>query len=249
MKQFLKKNKKTILNLLLLVLVVALLSLAATAILLAFGVLYFDNGIQLNFHLFDSFQNTWFGWLIVLAAQVILTTVLCFVPGTTMTFLILIPMLYDRLWQAFLIAFIGVMLSSVIMYLTGRYGGRRLCERILGKKDCEKASDLLNRNGVAFFPVMMLFPMFPDDALVMIAGTLKMPLKWFLPSILFGRGIGVASIILGLGSIPYEKFTTPLHWIVFILIAALFIAGVLLLTFKLQKHLKKKEEKNSKKGS
>ena len=44
---------------------------------------------------------------------------------------------------------------------------------------------------------MMMFPIFPDDALVMIAGTLKMKLRWFIPSIVIGRGIGIAAIVFG----------------------------------------------------
>ncbi len=242
-KELFKKSKQTLINLLILVLVVLVLSFAAVAILFAFDIVYIEDGIQINLHLFDTFKNSWYGWLVVIVVQVVVTTALCFLPGTTMTFLVLIPMLYEKPWQAFIIAFIGVLLSSMIMYLTGKYGGRKLCERILGEKDCQKASELLNDKGVVFFPVMMLFPMFPDDALVMIAGTLNMSLKWFLPSIIVGRGVGVASIIFGLGSIPYEKFTSPWHWILFGLAAAIFLAGVFFLTFKLNKYLKKSRNK------
>ncbi len=72
---------------------------------------------------------------------------------------------------------------------------RKLCKKILGESDCERATNLFKYNGMAFFPAMMLFPIFRDDALVMIAGTLDMPLKWFIPSIAIGRGNGVATII------------------------------------------------------
>lgn len=241
-KQFFKSNKKTIINLLILTLIVLLLSVVAAVILYAFDIINFDDGIQLNLSVFDKFKNSWYGWLIVLAAQVVLTTVLCFLPGTTMMFIVLIQTLYDTAWEAFLLSFTGVLLSSLIMYLTGKYGGRKLCEKVLGENDCERATNLLKHKGMAFFPVMMLFPMFPDDALVMIAGTLDMPLKWFIPSIVIGRGIGVATIVFGIGSIPYEKFTTPLHWILFILAAVAVLVGVFFLANKLNKYL---DSKNS----
>ena len=124
---------------------------------------------------------------------------------------------------------LGVYLSSTVMYLIGKFGGRKIVEKIIGEKDCETASQLLNNKGIAYFPVMMLFPIFPDDALIMIAGTLNMSLKWFIPSIAFGRGIGVATIVFGFGTVPYEKFTTPLHWIIFICLAI----GAFLLVFYL----------------
>jgi uncharacterized membrane protein YdjX (TVP38/TMEM64 family) len=133
------------------------------------------------------------------------------------------------------------MLSSLMMYLIGRFGGYNLCKKLLGEEDCEKASDLLNNKGTIFFPIMMLFPMFPDDALVMVAGTLKMSLKWFIPSIVVGRGIGVATIIFGLSSIPFDKFTSPWHWVAFIGACAIGIGLVFLGAAKFNKYLQNKK--------
>ncbi len=242
MNNFWKKNKKKIINLALLALVVTSISVVIALLLSAFGIIYYDGGIKFNSYLFDSFKNSWYGWLIVIAVQVFVTTALCFLPGTTMTFLVLIQALYDKPWQAFLISFIGVILSSMLMYLTGKYGGRKLCEKLLGEKDCRRASELLNRKGITFFPVMMLFPMFPDDALVMIAGTLNMSLKWFIPSIVVGRGIGVACIIFGIGSVPYDKFTTPWHWILFVLFVGLAVGGAFFAAYKLNRYIEKRRD-------
>jgi uncharacterized membrane protein YdjX (TVP38/TMEM64 family) len=173
--------------------------------------------------------------------QVLITTVLCFIPGASMAFIVLLVTIYRSKWHAFLIAFIGVMTSSFLMYVLGRFGGYRICKKLLGEEDCEKASDLLNNRGVVFFPIMMLFPVFPDDALTMVAGTLKMSLKWFIPSIVLGRGIGVATIIFGLGSIPFEKFTTPWHWIIFISVCALGILTVFFAANKFNKYMQRKK--------
>ena len=162
-----------------------------------------------------------------------------------MAFIMLVQAMYANPPLAFFVSFTGVMLSSLMMYLIGRFGGYSLCKKLLGEEDCEKASDLLNNKGTIFFPIMMLFPMFPDDALVMVAGTLKMSLKWFIPSIVVGRGIGVATIIFGLSSIPFDKFTSPWHWVAFIGACAIGIGLIFLGAAKLNKHLqnKKNEEK------
>jgi uncharacterized membrane protein YdjX (TVP38/TMEM64 family) len=212
-------------------------------ILWAFDVVYLDDGIQINVEMFERFCSSWYGNLIILGVQVVLTTLLCFVPGFSMAFIMLIQALYASVWQAFFIAFTGVMLSSLIMYLTGRFGGYRLCKKILGDKDCERASELLNNKGAVFFPLMMMFPMFPDDALVMVAGTLRMSLKWFIPSIVFGRGIGVLTIVFGLGTVPYDKFTTPWHWIGFIGVCAVFLVTVFYLAYRFNKYLEKRNKK------
>jgi uncharacterized membrane protein YdjX (TVP38/TMEM64 family) len=132
------------------------------------------------------------------------------------------------------------------MYLTGRFGGYMICTKLLGEEDCKKASKLLNDKGLVFFPLMMLFPIFPDDALVMIAGTLKMSLKWFIPSIVICRGIGIATIIFGLSSVPFELFTTPWHWIGFILAVAALIIGIFFLAFKFNNFLESRNAQESK---
>lgn len=243
MKEFLEKNKKVIIKSLLAILVLVGLSVVAMLILWAFGVVNFDDGVQINVHIFDSFQNSWIGVLLFIVLQVICTTVLCFLPGTTMMFIMLGQTLYPNPVEAFLIVFAGAFVSSTAMYFTGRVGGYRICKRILGEEDCEKSTRLLRDNGTVFFPIMMLFPIFPDDALVMISGTLKMSLIWFFPSILIGRGLGIATIIFGLSIVPFEKFTSVWHWIAFVFICAVGVVAIFIAALKLNKYLHNRSRK------
>ena len=242
-KEFLAVNRRKILSVLLVLLILIALSVISMLLLNAFGVLYFDDGIHLNNDLFDDFISSWYGWVILILLQVVITSLLCFVPGASMAFILLIQAFFPKAWQAFILAYSGVVLSSILMYLIGRLGGYRICEKMLGKEDCQKASDLLNHKGVVYFPLMMMFPIFPDDALVMIAGTLKMSVKWFLPSIFIGRGIGVTTIIFGLSIVPYDKFTTPWHWIGFILLCAILLVAVIFAAHKINVYLEKRDQK------
>ena len=161
-----------------------------------------------------------------------------------MAFIILLQSLYERPIVAFIVTFSGVMLSSLMMYIIGRFGGYNLGKIIIGEEDCKKASNLLNSKGLIYFPMMMMFPVFPDDALVMVAGTLKMSLKWFVPSIVIGRGIGVATIVFGLSIVPFDKFTSAWHWVIFILACLLAIVAVFFLANKFNKFLEKKRNHN-----
>ena len=243
LKEFLKKNKALILHICLLLLVFAALSGIALLILMAMDVVYFDDGVQFSRELFATFKNSWIGWLSFIGVQVLVTTLLSFVPGTSMTFILLSQTMFDYAWQAFLLSFISVMTSSFIMYFTGRFGGYKLSTKILGEEDCEKASRLLNGKAAVFFPIMMTFPAFPDDALIMIAGTLKMSLKWFLPSVIIGRGIGIATITFGLSFVPFEKFTSPWHWVAFILACIVFGLGIFFGAKKFSNWLEKRKQK------
>ncbi len=240
-KSFTQKHEKLTKTLLTLSIFV-LVSLVSMMLLFAFGIIYFDDGIQINQALFDSFKNTWYGYIIVVVAQIVITSLLSFVPGASMAFIILVQSLYEDPVVAFILAFSGVLLSSFMLYVLGRFGGYSLCKKIIGEEDCEKASDLLNNKGLIFFPIMMMFPIFPDDALVMVAGTLKMSLKWFIPSIIFGRGLGVVTIVFGLSIIPFDKFTTIWHWIGFILACAVGIALVFFGANKFNQYMHKKKQ-------
>jgi uncharacterized membrane protein YdjX (TVP38/TMEM64 family) len=241
MKNFLHKYQK-IVKILFILLIFLLISVISTVILSLFDVIYYEDGVQLNRELFDSFKTTWYGCVLVIFIQVVITSLLSFVPGTSMAFIMLVQTMYDNPWLAFLLAITGVFLSSSMMYLIGRFGGYSLCKKLLGEEDCDKASDLLNNKGTIFFPLMMMFPMFPDDALVMVAGTLKMSLKWFIPSIIIGRGIGVATIIFGLSTVPFEKFTSVWHWVAFVLACAVGIGLIFFGATKLNKYLNSKKK-------
>ena len=245
MGEFLKSKTKLIIKILMILVTFVAVSLISALILMAFGIVYFNDGIKLNMELFHSFKNSWYGWVILILFQVVVTTLLSFIPGASMAFIILIQTLYKTPWQAFLLTFIGVLITSGLTYLTGRVGGYAICKKLLGEEDSKKASELLNDKGVVFFPLMMMFPIFPDDALTMIAGTLKMSLNWFIPSIVIGRGIGIATIIFGLGNIPYDKFTTPWHWIGFVALCLLFITLIFYLAFKLSRYLEKRKHSNT----
>jgi uncharacterized membrane protein YdjX (TVP38/TMEM64 family) len=99
---------------------------------------------------------------------------------------------------------------------------------------------ILNK-GTVFFPAMMMLPVFPDDAIVMVAGTMKMKLAWFVPSIVIGRGIGITTIVFGLSLVPFDKFTSIWHWVIFIIGCALLIAVVFFIAYRFNRYLQNKK--------
>ena len=243
MKEFFQKYKGAIIKLLIVLAACIIVSFIALLILFLFGIIYFDNGMKINGELFRDFQANWYGILVIISFHVLVTTFLSFVPGKSTAFTILFQTIFQNPWKAFIITFVGIELSSLLMYIIGRIGGYSICKKVLGEKDCERASELLNHKGAIYFPLMMLFPLFPDDALVMLAGTFKMSLKWFIPSIIIGRGVGIATVIFGLTVIPFNRFTSFWHWLLFILICLLLVALVFYLAHILNKYLEKRRER------
>ena len=219
-------------------------SAVTAAILAAFGIIYFEGGdMHFNESLFLTFKGAWYGWILFILLQIVLSMLLCVIPGVSMAFILLSQtVLYPVAWQSFLLCFASVIIASTSMYLIGRFGGYPLCVKLLGEEDCEHALGLLRNKGTFFFPFMMLFPFFPDEALTMVAGTIKMKLSWFIPSIVVARGIGIATITFGLSAIPFDTFTTPWHWIGFVLVIALLVVGVLLGARCFSRYMERKNE-------
>jgi uncharacterized membrane protein YdjX (TVP38/TMEM64 family) len=202
-----------------------------------------DGGIRFNIEFFNLLKTSWWGSILFVILQTVLTMLLSVIPGISMAFIILCESIFPQTWHAFLVSFMSVMISSGSMYALGRWGGYKLAVKLLGEKDCEQSLKLLRNKGTVFFPIMMMFPVFPDDALIMVAGTMKMSLKWFIPSIVLGRGIGIATIVFGVSIIPFDKFTAWWHWAGFIALCAIGVFLVFYLAIKLNKYLEKRAEK------
>ena len=243
--RFLKKYREILLKFAMMLATIITISVVTLLILMATGIIYFDDGMQFHTEMFDSFKSSWYGVIVFILLQTLLSMLMCIIPGAAMAFILLSKALYPVPWQAFILSFASVMISSSAMYIVGRSGGYKICTMILGKEDCDRSLTLLRNKGTVFFPLMMMFPIFPDDALVMMAGTLKMSLKWFIPSIVAGRGIGIATIIFGLSIIPFDKFTSAWHWVAFIAISAVLIVLVFWLAMKLNKYMERKRNENA----
>lgn len=239
-----KENKVTILKLLALLLMIVVISLITLAVLFATNVLDYNDGFEFNAELLGRFTGKWYGFIVLMAIQILLSIFLCAIPGVAAAFVMLsTTTLYSgNPLKAFLFSYCCVILGSTILYIIGRAGGYRICEKMLGKEDCEKSLELLRTRGTVYFPLMMLFPIFPDDALVMIAGTTRMRLSWFIPSILVCRGVGAATIIFGMEIIPFERFTGPYDWIILITVCFFWIKQLFVIANKIDRYFVKKRQ-------
>ena len=237
-----RKNKKTVITFSVILLGVIAVSAITAAILAAFGIITFEGGDMLfNEELFLTFKGEWYGWIFFILLQIVLSMLLCVLPGVSMAFIILSQtVLYPIAWQSFLLCFASVLVASTSMYLIGRFGGYPLCVKLLGEEDCEHALGLLRNKGTFFFPFMMLFPFFPDEALTMVAGTVKMKLSWFIPSIVVCRGIGAATIIFGMSIIPFDRFNSLYDWIILITVCFFWIKQLFKLANKADRYFEKK---------
>lgn len=90
----------------------------------------------------------------------------------------------------FLLSTLSIILGSIFAFVLGRFFGVKLLNWIFGKQKTQEFQQKLRRGNIVFF-LMMLFPLFPDDLLCMMAGTINMNFKYFLITNLITRPIGI----------------------------------------------------------
>jgi len=236
MKNFLTKHKSALIKTLVLLLILVAISFLIFGIMFWTGIVYYDEGFTFDTALFAHLTTEWWFYLVFLLIQVVLTILLCFAPAGSMLFIILAISLFGPTWETFLLVFAGVIISSLLMDILGRFGGVKLVTWLIGKEEYESALNLLTTKKYTYLPFMYLLPIFPDDALCMVAGMSKIKFWIHAIMIILCRGIGVATIVFGANLIPYQDFTTFYEWFIF---GAAIIVYVFIL-FKFAKFLDKK---------
>ena len=140
-------------------------------------------------------QAGWFGYILYIIVQIFMTTLLCFVPATTFTFTLLSVNIFGVI-TGLILSIIGCWLSSITMFLVGKYGGTKLVDWLVGEEDRIKAQNLISDRATVLVPVMLACPFFPDDAICMVSGMTKMNVWYFSIMSLITRSIGIASTAL-----------------------------------------------------
>lgn len=237
-RQWLTKYKKNLVKMLMLLGILITIGVITLLILYKTNVFFFssDDGIKFNTELFQDIKNKPYFVAIYILTQTFITVLLCFVPGTSMTFTLASVALFGNNYKCFLINFGGIILSSVIMDLIGRFGGTKVITWLIGREDYESALNLIKTKGETYVPVMYLLPVFPDDAICMCCGAIKLKFPLHLLYIVLCRGVGCATVIFGLNLIPYKEFNSFYEW--FILGAVIIVYVSLLL--KVTKYIDKK---------
>lgn len=144
--------------------------------------------------------------------------------------------------QTLSFSYVAIVLSAymcgcISAYWLGRWFGKRAVKWCAGsEEDYEKWSNVLNTKGKWWYFLTVVFPLFPDDILCLVAGAVKFNFPFYLLSNLIGRGIGLITMLLFLqlvgtigGDFPYMVIV----WCIALLLEIIFYFVI-----------KKKEMKN-----
>lgn len=130
-------------------------------------------------------------------------------------------------------------IGAILAYWLGRKFGSKAVKWVAGsQEDFDKWSDFINKKGKWPYFLTILFPMFPDDLLCIVAGSVKMNFGFYTIANLIGRGVGLIAMLGVLKLLKISNSNFPYMIIVWSIL--LLVITVLYLV------LKHKENKDAK---
>ncbi len=185
-----------------------------------------------------------YGILTFLLIEILMFVLFCFVPVLNSALVVLGCILFGAK-TAFLISWSASIISSTILFFLGDKCGEKIACKLIGKDELEHAQDMIDSKSKLLLPIVFSIPIFPDDAICIVAGMTKMKFSFFIIVTIIFRGLdNLIVCFLGSGIISWSELTV-LDWIIVINLILIDIY----LIFKFQKFFENyiKNKKNSKK--
>ena len=118
-------------------------------------------------------------------------------------------------WQYILLVMSAYMAGCILSYWLGRWFGSKAVKWVAGsEEDFDKWSNFINEKGKIWYLVTVILPLFPDDILCIIAGSLKMNFGFYTIANLIGRSIGLVTMLIVLKYIGVASSSIPFMLIV-----------------------------------
>ena len=141
--------------------------------------------------------------------------------------------------QAGILSLAGILLGSAFAFFLGKMFGEKIVSFMVGEESCQKWRKFLSRCKYTFV-IMMLLPCFPDDILCLVAGLTDMSWTFFMTTQFVARPIGVfvVSYFSSGQIIPFEGWGL-LAWAVIIVASFTLIFFSAKYSDKIQKFLER----------
>lgn len=209
------------------------LTIIVMIIMLVFEVIFaIPNVLQWLQHFVE--QGGVAGWIAVALLQFIQVALIP-IPSSFIT-LISMQMFPNQMWLLFLVTLIAIVLGVMFTYGVGRKWGKKAVIWVAGNEyEYNKWTKVFKSKKADFvYFLTIVFPIFPDDVLCLVAGSMKMRFWKFLLSNIIGRAIGLATFMFVFNSIGNDWITV----LIFITIVVLGFIYRSWLKHKLKKEVK-----------
>ena len=169
----------------------------------------------------DNFFKNWVqnssGWVLWLVLWILffLQTNLIQIPAVSLLQISVHSGIEVLSWQYILLVMSAYMGGCILSYWLGRWFGSKAVKWVAGsEEDFDKWSKFINEKGKIWYLLSVLLPVFPDDILCIIAGSLKMDFGFYTLANLIGRSIGLITMLVVLKYIGIASSSIPFMLIV-----------------------------------
>ena len=130
----------------------------------------------------------------------------------------------------FSIVLSAYMLGCMTAYWLGLKFGKKAVKWCAGsEEDYEKWSNVLNAKGKLWYFISVIFPLFPDDILCLVAGSVRLNFNYYFCANLIGRGVGLMTMLLTLNVVNISNIGFPVMLLVwFVVFVVLTVAHEIL---------------------
>ena len=190
------------------------LGIYTTLFLIAIEIVFLIPAVKEFF--VDWVQNS-SGWLLWLVLWVLffLQTNLIQIPAVSLLQISVHSGIEVLSWQYILLVMTAYMAGCILSYWLGRWFGSKAVKWVAGsEEDFDKWSEFINRKGKIWYLLSVVLPVFPDDILCIIAGSLKMDFGFYTLANLIGRSIGLITMLVALKYIGIASSSIPFMLIV-----------------------------------
>lgn len=175
-------------------------------IVLGFEILFYFDTVSNWLESVVMKAGVW-AWIVLGFVQFIQVVIIP-VPATFIT-LISMKMYSDNLYLLFVVTLGVIILGVVTTYWIGRKWGKKAVIWCAGSE--EEYNKWLNvlqsKKTNIFYLATIIFPIFPDDVLCLLAGSIKMNFWWYLTANVVGRAIGLVTFMFVFTTISNSIWT------------------------------------------
>jgi uncharacterized membrane protein YdjX (TVP38/TMEM64 family) len=143
-------------------------------------------------------------------------------------------------WESVIWTLAGVLPGSLLAFGLGRWLGDKVVRWIVGQETLDKYYGYVKGKDKTLLFLMFLLPVFPDDALCIMAGLTNMKVRTFILMMLISRPIQALSTAFAtivLKNIDIPDNLRVIFWIVVVIVALLLIFFVLKNSAKIEQKL------------
>lgn len=178
-------------------------------------------------------ESNQYAWMVFWIIATLAPILLCFVPLLGSGLSLLSINLFGIL-PTFALMITSNIVSTIVLFLIGDKLGEGIARKIVGRSALEEAQNLINHKSKVLLPILFAVPVFPHEALTLVAGMTKLK-YWYIAFVNLLHVIIETSIMCFLGSelIAWSSLSI-LDWIILINVLIIDIAYL----FKLEKKIK-----------